>query len=51
MPAEGKLEDVYRAFQSREIGADSAALLSATLKKDLLTVENGFQAWFHKSNR
>jgi hypothetical protein len=48
---EGKLRGVYSAFQSREIGADSAALLRATLRTDLGALERDFQAWFRKTNR
>ena len=43
---QGMLVPVYRAFQSREIGSDPVALLSATLKKPLPAVESDFQAWF-----
>ena len=32
---EQKLRNVYRAFQSREIGSDPASLLSSTLQTDL----------------
>ncbi len=46
-----KLRDVYRAFQSREIGSDPAALLSATLQTDLSALEHDFQDWFATVNR
>lgn len=48
---EGKLRDVYRAFQAREIGTDSVALLGQTLRTDMTALEAGFQAWFKRTLR
>ena len=48
---QGKLRDIYRAFHAREIGTDSAALLSATVGQDLRALESDFDAWFRKANR
>jgi hypothetical protein len=48
---QGKLHDVYRAFQAREIGTDSAELLSSTVRQDLGALESDFDAWFRKTNR
>lgn len=48
---QGKLRDVYRAFQSREIGADSLATLQSALGKNLGSVESDFRIWFEKIDR
>jgi hypothetical protein len=40
------LTSVYKAFQTRDIGTDPAATLSATLGRDLKDVERDFQTWF-----
>lgn len=47
----GKLRDLYRAFQARQIGTDSAALLSASVGQDLGALERDFDAWFRESKR
>lgn len=48
---QGKLRDVYHAFQVRDIGTDSARLLSTTVRQDLHRLESDFDGWFRKTNR
>ena len=45
----GQLTEVYKRFQAREIGTDSAVLLKESLGvNELAEVEEAFQDWFRR---